>query len=137
MRRLNDSANRTVVVSRELVDRFAALTGDDNPVHLDEVYAAATPFDKCIGHGILAAGLISAALAQDLPGPGTIYLSQTLKFMAPIFVGQTLTITLPVAGLRPEKRVATLSTVGDVGGRQAIAGEAVVMYSGEGGDRPG
>jgi 3-hydroxybutyryl-CoA dehydratase len=136
MLQLNDSARRTVVVSRQLVDGFAELTGDDNPVHLDEAYAATTPFGRCIAHGMLAGGVISTVLAKDLPGPGTIYLGQNLKFSAPIFVGDTLTITVSVVGLRPEKRIATLSTVGHVGDREVVAGEAVVMYPARDGGRP-
>jgi 3-hydroxybutyryl-CoA dehydratase len=82
-------------------------------------------------------GLISTALGKDLPGPGTIYLNRKLKFMTPLYVGETLTITLTVVGLRPEERIATLTTVGQLGDRQIIGGEAVVLDSREGGVGPG
>ena len=82
-------ATRTQTITDEMVRSFATLTGDTNPVHLDEIYAATTRFGKRIAHGMLAASLISAALANDLPGPGTVYLSQSLQFKAPVYPGDT------------------------------------------------
>jgi hypothetical protein len=81
-----DKASRTTITD-EMIRSFAVLTGDNNPVHLDDTYAATTRFGRRIAHGMIAAGLISAMLANDLPGPGTVYLSQTLKFKAPVYPG--------------------------------------------------
>lgn len=109
---------------------FAGASGDDNPVHLDADYAAATPFKERIAHGMLTASLVSAVLGTRLPGPGTIYLSQTLKFRAPVPLGSTVVATVEVTALDPAKRRATLRTVCEVGGKPVVEGEAVVMVPG-------
>jgi 3-hydroxybutyryl-CoA dehydratase len=106
---------------------FAAVSGDTNPVHINAEAAAATPFGERIAHGMLSAGLISAALGTRLPGPGTIYLSQSLKFRAPVKIGDTVTATVEVTALDVAKRRATLATTCRVGGKPVIEGEAVVM----------
>ena len=125
-----DKASRTTAITDEMIRLFADLTGDTNPVHLDDVYAAGTRFGRRIAHGMIAAGLISAALANDLPGPGTVYLSQTLQFKAPVFPGDSVTTTVEVKKVRPDKPIVTLTTVcknqGDV---VVLEGEAVVMVS--------
>jgi 3-hydroxybutyryl-CoA dehydratase len=109
---------------------FADLTGDTNPVHLDDDYAAGTRFGRRIAHGMIAAGLISAALANDLPGPGTIYLSQTLQFKAPVYPGDTITTTVEVKTVRPDKPIVTLITVcKNQGDKVVLEGEAVVLVS--------
>jgi 3-hydroxybutyryl-CoA dehydratase len=105
-----DKASRTTVITDEMIRAFAALTGDTNPVHLDDSYAAGTRFGRRIAHGMIAAGLISAALANDLPGPGTVYLSQTLQFKAPVYPGDTITTTVEVKNVRPDKPIVTLIT---------------------------
>src|SRR5512147_2081652 len=92
-----NKASRTTIITDEMIRAFANLTGDSNPVHLDDAYAATTPFGRRIAHGMIAAGLISATLANDLPGPGTVYLSQSLKFKSPVFPGDTITTTVEVA----------------------------------------
>lgn len=123
-----DKASRTTAITDEMIRTFAALTGDNNPVHLDDAYAATTRFGRRIAHGMIAAGLISAALANDLPGPGTVYLSQSLQFKAPVYPGDTITTTVEVKSVRPDKPIATLSTVcknqGDI---VVLEGEAVVL----------
>ncbi len=106
---------------------FAAVSGDTNPVHLDAEFAATSPFKERIAHGMLSAGLISAVLGTKLPGPGTIYLGQTLKFRAPVRIGETVTATATVTALDPAKKRATLSTVCTVAGKPVIDGEAIVM----------
>jgi len=126
-----DSAFRTLTVSDDTIRAFAEVTGDTNPVHLDDEYAAGTRFGRRIAHGMIAAGLISATLANDLPGPGTIYLSQSLKFKLPVYPGDTVTATVEVLTVRPDKPIATLSTVcTNQDGEVVLEGEAVVMYSG-------
>ena len=125
-----DKASRTTAITDEMIRLYADLTGDTNPVHLDDAYAAGTRFGRRIAHGMIAAGLISAALANDLPGPGTVYLSQTLQFKAPVFPGDSLTTTVEVKKVRPDKPIITLVTVcknqGDV---VVLEGEAVVLVS--------
>ena len=126
-----DKASRTQTVSDEMVRAFAALTGDTNPVHLDDAYAAGTRFGRRIAHGMIAAGLISATLANDLPGPGTVYLSQTLQFKAPVYPGETITATVEVKSVRPDKPIATFSTVcTNQDDKVVLEGEAVVLVSG-------
>ena len=105
---------------------FAAVTGDTNPMHLNAEYAERTIFKERIAHGMLAAGLITKVLGTQLPGPGTIYLSQSLKFRAPVKIGDTVTATVEVAALHPEKHRATLRTVCTVRGEPVLEGEAFV-----------
>ena len=122
-----DKASRTTTITDEMIRLFADLTGDTNPVHLDEAYAAGTRFGRRIAHGMIAAGLISATLANDLPGPGTVYLSQTLQFKSPVYPGDTITTTVEVKTARPDKPILTLATTcknqSDV---LVLEGEAVV-----------
>ncbi len=123
-------ASRTQTITDEIIQSFADLTGDHNPLHLDDSYAASTRFGRRIAHGMLAAGLISATLANDLPGPGTIYLSQSLQFKAPVYPGDTITATVEVKALRPGKPLVTLATTcTKQDGTVVLEGEAVVLYS--------
>jgi 3-hydroxybutyryl-CoA dehydratase len=125
-----EKASRTTLITDDMIRAFAALTGDANPVHLDDAFAATTRFGRRIAHGMIAAGLISATLANDLPGPGTIYLSQTLQFKAPVYPGDTITTTVEVKSARPDKPIVTLTTScknqDDV---VVLEGEAVVLVS--------
>jgi 3-hydroxybutyryl-CoA dehydratase len=106
---------------------FAAVSGDTNPVHIDAEAAAASMFKERIAHGMLSASFISTVLGTRLPGPGTIYLSQTLAFRAPVKIGQTVTATVEVTALDPARKRATLKTTCTVGGQPVVEGEAVVM----------
>ncbi|HNB53810.1 MAG TPA: MaoC family dehydratase [Anaerolineales bacterium] len=107
---------------------FADASGDHNPVHLDETYAQSTRFGKRIAHGMLVAGLISAVLGTQLPGPGTIYLGQELSFKAPVFLGDTITAVLEVATVREGKPIATLTTnCYNQDGTLVIEGKATVL----------
>lgn len=125
-----EKASRITAISDEMIRAFADLTGDTNPVHLDEAYAAGTRFGRRIAHGMIAAGLISATLANDLPGPGTIYLSQTLQFKAPVYPGDTLTTTVEVKSARPDKPIVTLTTsCKNQDNVIVLEGEAVVLVS--------
>ena len=123
-----DKASRATLITDEMIRGFAELTGDTNPVHLDDNYAAGTRFGRRIAHGMIAASLISATLANDLPGPGTVYLSQTLQFKAPVYPGDTITTTVEVKNVRADKPIATLATIcrnqNDV---VVLEGEAVVL----------
>ncbi len=106
---------------------FAAVSGDDNPVHLDEAYAATTPFKTRIAHGMLSAGYISAVLGTRLPGPGAIYLSQTMNFRRPVRIGDEVLTRATVSAIDTERARVTLVTVCEVGGKTVVEGEAVVM----------
>ena len=126
-----DSTSRTMTITDDTVRAFAEVTGDNNPVHLDDDYAAGTRFGRRIAHGMIAAGLISATLANDLPGPGTVYLNQSLKFKLPVFPGDTVTATVEVLTVRPDKPIVTLSTVcRNQDGEVVLEGEAVVLVGG-------
>ena len=126
--KVGDSAEVSKTIADEDVRAFAELTGDRNPVHLDEEYAASTRFGRRIAHGMLGASLISTVLANELPGPGTVYLSQTLRFTAPVFPGDTVTARVVVKGVREDKPVVTLETVcTNERGERVVEGEAVVL----------
>ncbi len=106
---------------------FADITGDFNPVHVDEVAAAKTRFGGRIAHGMLGAGLISAAIANKLPGPGSIYLGQTLKFTLPVRIGDTVTAKIAVTEILPKRRVKLSTVCTNQNGEKVIEGEATVM----------
>ncbi len=106
---------------------FAAASGDVNSVHLNQEYAEKTPFGGRIAHGILTAGVISACIANRLPGAGTIYLGQTLKFKAPVRPGDTVTAIVTVKSLDPEKNRVVLDTICQVAGKTVLEGEATVL----------
>lgn len=126
--KVGDSAEMRKTIADEDVRAFAELTGDRNPVHLDDEYAAQTRFGRRIAHGMLGASLISAVLANELPGRGTVYLSQTLKFTAPVFLGDTVTARVTVKSVREDKPVVTLETVcTNERGERVVEGEAVVL----------
>ena len=113
-------------VSSSDVVGFAQLTGDRNPIHLSEHFAARTSFGKRIAHGLYTASLISAVLGTRLPGPGAIYISQTLNFRAPVKIGDTVVVTVTVRELIPEKSRARLSCICAVDGEVVLDGEALV-----------
>lgn len=122
------SASRTKTITEAEVTLFAEITGDTNPVHLDEAFAAQTIFKRRIAHGMLTAGLISAILGNDLPGPGSIYLSQTLQFKAPVYLGDTITATVEVVQYQERRRIATLRTFcTNQDGKLVLKGDAVVI----------
>ena len=124
--RVGQKASFGKTVTESDVVLFAAVTGDTNPMHLNAEYAKNTIFGERIAHGMLAAGLITKVLGTQLPGPGTIYLSQSLKFRAPVRIGQTVTATVEVVALHPERHRATLRTLCTVAGEPVLEGEAYV-----------
>ena len=121
------SASFRKTVTEADIILFSAVSGDINPAHLDEEYAKTTMFGGRIAHGILSAGLISAALANKLPGPGSIYLGQTLTFRAPVRAGDTVKATVTVKSVLPGKRRVVLETVCTVGETVVITGEATML----------
>ncbi len=122
------TASRTRTITDEAVRAFALASGDTNSIHLDDAYAATTPFGRRIAHGMLTASIISAILGNDLPGVGTIYLGQEVKFKAPVFIGDTVTATVELMKYREDKRIATFrTTVTNQDGVLVVEGEAVVI----------
>ncbi len=122
---------QTALYARTLTETdivlFAGISGDNNPVHINEEFASNTMFSGRIAHGMLSAAFISTVLGMKLPGPGAIYVSQTLRFKAPVRAGDTLNVRATVTDLVPDKRRATLSTIITVGNRVVLEGEAVVI----------
>lgn len=111
---------------------FAGVSGDTNPVHLDQTFAEKTPFKGRIAHGMLSASFISTVIGTKLPGPGAIYMSQTLRFKAPVKIGDTVTAICTVTEIIAEKRRAVLSTICKVGDTVVIEGEALIMVPSRG-----
>jgi 3-hydroxybutyryl-CoA dehydratase len=118
------------LVSAADIEAFADISGDHNPIHLDEAYAAKTPFGGRIAHGIFTAGLISAAIATRLPGPGAIYISQTLRFVAPVRIGDTVDVMIEIVELVERGRRAKLKCECRVGEKLVLEGEAEVKIPG-------
>lgn len=127
MFKIGDRITLEVHVTDEMVRKFAEVSGDYNPVHMDEEYASKTMFKRRIAHGMLSGALISQALGQKL-GPGGIYLSQSLKFMSPIYIDDHITVELLVTGLREERGIGNIETlVKRKNGDLCVKGEALIM----------
>jgi len=109
------------------IDAFAKITGDTNPVHLDEEYAATTPFKARIAHGMMSAGLISTVLGTQLPGPGCIYLDQQIKFRAPVFIDDTVVATVTIEDINQRRGRVTLKTQCFVNDKLVADGTASMM----------
>ena len=126
--KVGDSATISKTITDADIQAFADVTGDHNPIHLDDEYAAKTRFGSRIAHGMLSASLISAVLANELPGAGSVYLSQTLKFVKPVFPGDTVTARVTVIGIRDDKPIITLETVClNQHNEPVLKGEATVL----------
>lgn len=121
------TAESTRIVTQSDIALFAEVSTDRNPVHLDAEFAARTPFKGIIAHGMLSASFISAILGTQLPGEGTIYLGQNLKFKAPVRPGDAVRIVITILEITPEKRRVICKTDCFVGTTQVIDGEATVM----------
>lgn len=125
-----DTASLSRTISVDDIRAFANATGDHNPLHLDEDFAKQTRFGKRIAHGMLSASLISAVIANDLPGEGSIYLGQTLQFVAPVFPGDTVTARVTVTSIREDKPIIKLETIcSNQRDEVVIKGEATVLVS--------
>lgn len=124
---VGQTAEYSKTVTDADVMAFAGVTGDFNPVHVDAEAAAKTRFGGRIAHGMLGGGLISAAIANRLPGPGSIYLAQSLKFTAPVRLDDTVTVTVEVIELLPKKRVRLSTRCRNQNGEAVIDGEATVL----------
>jgi 3-hydroxybutyryl-CoA dehydratase len=136
MYRIGDCAEFTKVLSGDDVRRFADVTGDRNPMHLSREFAEKTRFKKPVVHGILTAGTISAAIGMKLPGPGCIYLSQTLEFKAPVFPGDEITARVEIVEVISQKRLRFRTRCFNQNQVLVIDGEAVVVPPGRSGGNP-
>lgn len=128
--KVGDTASLTKTITDADIRAFAELSGDRNPIHLDDEYAATSRFGHRIAHGMLAASLISTVLGTELPGTGTVYLSQNSRFVAPVYPGDTVTARVTVTNIRDDKPIVTLETnCENQRGELLIKGEAVVLVS--------
>lgn len=124
---VGDSAETTKVFSEEDVFLFAGITGDRNPIHISREYAAKTRFGERIAHGILTAGLISAVIGMKLPGPGCLYVSQTLEFLAPVRIGDEITARVEIVEVISEKRLRLGTQCMNQRKEVVLRGEAVIV----------
>ncbi|MDX2425385.1 MAG: MaoC family dehydratase [Cycloclasticus sp.] len=124
---VGQSASMSKTVTEADIILFAGITGDFNPAHIDEEYAKASMFQGRIAHGMLSAGFISATLAMKLPGPGCIYLSQNMKFKAPVRIGDTVKTTVTVTEINVAKKIVKLDTVCSVGETRVVIGDCAMM----------
>ena len=125
---VGDRASLTRTITEEDIAAFAQLTGDTNPLHLDEAYARTTRFGRRIAQGLLTAGLISALLGTRLPGPGAIYVEQHLRFTKPVYPGDTITAVAEVTAFQEDKGLVTLKTeCFNQEGERVLTGEAVLL----------
>jgi len=124
---VGQSASMSKTVTEADIILFAGITGDFNPAHIDEEYAKQSMFKGRIAHGMLSAGFISATLAMKLPGPGTIYLGQSMKFKAPVKIGDTVKTTVTITDINIEKKIVKLDTVCSVGDTKVVIGDCTMM----------
>lgn len=124
--RIGQAAEAVHVIEAADIEAFGRVVGDLNPLHFDEAYAASTPFGGRIAHGMLAGGYISALIASELPGPGSIYNAQSLEFLRAVRIGDELVTRVEITALDEAKAQVTLSTVCKVGRKAMVRGEAQV-----------
>lgn len=118
-------ATRTLTITPEMVEMYAQITGDYNPLHFDEEFAAGTPFGRLVVQGGITAGILNALVAEDLPGPGTVFMSQQLEYTAPVFIGDTITGEVEVLKIHETKPVTHLRVeVRRTEGAVVLKGEA-------------
>jgi 3-hydroxybutyryl-CoA dehydratase len=130
--KIGQSAEVTHTITAEDIQTFGDLSGDYNPLHFNDEWAKTTMFEGRIAHGLLSASFISTVIGMKLPGPGTIYLSQSMKFMRPVRIGDTITARVEVAALNDEKKRVTLKTVCTNQDQEVVVdGEALIMLMSE------
>lgn len=127
---VGQKASISKTISECDIYNYAGITGDFNPVHINECYAKDTQFKSRIAHGMLSAGMISSVIGTQLPGPGSIYMGQTLRFCLPVKIGDTITATVVVKEIIPEKHRIILETICyNQNGAEVLTGEAKVFYA--------
>ena len=122
---MQDAFAKTITNSD--VSTFAGISGDTNPVHLNHEFASETMFEGPVAHGMLTASFISTVIGTKLPGPGCIYVSQDLRFLAPVKVGDTVTAICTVTKMIPKKRMIEMETICSVGGEPVLEGKAMIL----------
>lgn len=126
--KIGDTFSTTKQITDEVVRAFAELSGDYNPIHLDDEFAAGTQFGRRIAHGMISGALISAVLGNEFREKKIVYLSQTIKFVAPVFIDDTVTATATVTNIREDKPILTIETVcTKQDGKQVVVGEGKIM----------
>ena len=126
--KIGDSFSKERLVTDELVRAFAEVSGDYNPIHVDDEFAKTTRFGRRIAHGMLSGAFISAVLGYEFPEKKIVYLSQTMKFTAPVYIGDTVTTTATITNIREDKKIVTMDTVcTKQDGEVVVKGESVVM----------
>lgn len=126
--KIGDTYSTSREVTDELIRKFAEVSGDFNPIHLDEEFAKTTRFGRRIAHGMMSGAFISAVLSGEFAGRTVVYLSQTMRFTAPAFIGDTITATATVKNIRAEKGIVTLETIcTNQNGEILVKGEAITM----------
>lgn len=129
---IGDTFSRSRIVTDELVRAFADVSGDYNPIHLDDEFAKTTRFGRRIAHGMLSGAFISAVMGEELTQSKIVYLSQSMKFVAPVYIGDTVTTTSTISKIREDKNIVTLETVcTNQHGEIVVKGEGVVMILAE------
>ncbi len=122
---VGQKATRSLTLTAEQVEKYAEITGDYNPLHFDEAFAAGTKFGKLVVQGGLTTGILNALVAMDMPGPGTVFLSHDFKFVAPVFIGDTITGEAEVLSVHASKPVTQLKiTITRQTGETVLEGEA-------------
>ncbi len=122
--KVGQRARRSQTVTDREVELYAQITGDRNPLHFDPTFAAGTRFGRLVAQGGIAAGMLNALVAMDLPGPGTVFMSQSLKYLAPTYLGDVLTAEIEVLGLKPDKPVCQLqATITNQDGTKVLEAE--------------
>lgn len=126
--KIGDSFSRSRLVTEELVRAFAEVSGDHNPIHLDEEFAKTTRFGRRIAHGMLSGAFISAVMGEELAARKVVYLSQTMKFVKPVYIGDTVTTTSTVKKIREEKGIVSMETIcTNQDGETVVTGEGMVL----------
>ena len=127
--KINQEAQFQKKITENDIKLFSKISGDDNPIHMDEKFAKSSIFKQRIAHGFLSGSLISTVIAKKLPGPGSIYLSQTLKFLAPVFIGDTITAIVTIQKIEIEKKKVHLLTECFNSKQKILTGQADILVS--------
>jgi len=125
--KVGTTASLSKTISEYDVYSFAGITGDFNPAHINEEYAKSSRFGTRIAHGMLSAGLVSSVIGMKLPGPGTIYMEQQLRFTAPVFIGDTITATITIEHIDERNRMTLTTVCSNQKGKEVLQGKALVI----------
>ena len=127
--KVGQHASFTKIISEKDIQLFSEISGDDNPIHIDEKFAKQSLFKRRIAHGFLSASLISTVIAKKLPGPGCIYLKQSMNFLAPVFIGDKVFAKVEIKEIYTDKKIISLLTECFIKDKKIITGDAVILVS--------